>query len=150
VPTSSEELGHIRPGHFWLCELGEAGGGSPIMQTFEKREFKYGTRFDKDDCAILLRRYLNRTAEDSLGLTFVEWEEAAGKTLVVNSCELRKVGHFLEQIGGPVGQPQRAHSQRNGAQVVSRPAVALRSDPRNRYAISAVDDARIRVLCENS
>ncbi|KAJ1618150.1 hypothetical protein T492DRAFT_849555 [Pavlovales sp. CCMP2436] len=72
VPTSSEELGHIRPGHFWLCELDDAGGGSPIMQTFEKREFKYGTRFDKDDCAILLRRYLNRTAEDSLGLIFVE------------------------------------------------------------------------------
>ncbi|KAJ1635542.1 hypothetical protein T492DRAFT_835970 [Pavlovales sp. CCMP2436] len=69
-------------------------------------------------------------------------------TLVVNSCELRKVGLSLEQIGVPVGQPQRARSQRGGAHVVSRPVVAMRSDPKKKYAISALDDERIRAMCE--
>ena len=35
---SNEERVHLRPGHFWVCELGDANGeGSPILHTFTKK-----------------------------------------------------------------------------------------------------------------
>ena len=35
---STEEKVHLRPGHFWAAELGDADGkGSPILHTFTKK-----------------------------------------------------------------------------------------------------------------
>ena len=35
---SKEEKKHLRPGHFWACELGDADGkGSPILHTFTRK-----------------------------------------------------------------------------------------------------------------
>lgn len=42
-----------------------------------------------DDCALLLRYYLQRVADDPEGLTFVGWKAKEGEKLVVNSCEVR-------------------------------------------------------------
>ena len=34
----TEEKKHLRPGHFWACELGDADGkGSPIIHTFTRK-----------------------------------------------------------------------------------------------------------------
>ena len=57
-----------------------------------------GIRFDANECAILVKRWLNRTADDVEGLTFVEWQEADQDVMIVNSSELRAVGFALEQI----------------------------------------------------
>ena len=35
---SEEERVHLRPGHFWVCELGNANGkGSPILHEYTKK-----------------------------------------------------------------------------------------------------------------
>ena len=35
---STEERRHLRPGHFWACELGDFDGkGSPLIHTFTKK-----------------------------------------------------------------------------------------------------------------
>lgn len=102
---STEEQVHMRPGHFWACELGNANGqGSPILKEFTRQQFwppregeagyeeKYKgiqrQRYDEGECAILLRCYFNRTADDPEGLTFVRWQERNGEMLVINSSEM--------------------------------------------------------------
>ena len=114
---STEERVHMRPGHFWACELGDAGDlladasrkGSPILAgPFESRQYwppnegepgwrvifrgMLRLRYDPGECALLLRCYYHRVADDPEGLTFVRWMgQKAGEILVINSCELRAV-----------------------------------------------------------
>jgi hypothetical protein len=90
---SKEERVHLRPGHFWACEFGDADGkGSPILAgPFKERTTFEGQRYDAEECAILLRRYYHRTPDDPDGLTFVRWEAEKGEKLIVNSSELRAV-----------------------------------------------------------
>ena len=98
---STEERVHLRPGHFWACELGDADGkGSPIIHTFIKKNESFELsdgrkmRGDAGDCLLLIRRYFHRTADDPNGLTFKLWQAKKGELLVVNSSELRAVqGH---------------------------------------------------------
>ncbi|KAJ1641311.1 hypothetical protein T492DRAFT_921886 [Pavlovales sp. CCMP2436] len=130
---SDEERVYLRPGHFWVCELGDADGkGSPIMHrdgspiTLEKRTQFEGSRFEKGDFAILIRRYLNRTAHDAQGLT-------AGEMLIVNSSELRYVGFNMTRLGGPP-QPAGERAMR-GARLLALPAGTSVTQP---------DDERIR------
>ena len=47
-------------------------------------------RYDAGDCALLIRHYYHRTADDREGLTFLQ-EVRPGEKLVVNSSELRAV-----------------------------------------------------------
>ena len=79
---STEEQVHMRPGHFWACELGDADGkGSPILAgPFDKQQYwppnegEAGwetrhrgitrRRYDAGDCALLVRCYFHRTADD--------------------------------------------------------------------------------------
>ena len=90
---SEEERRHLRPGHFWACELGDADGkGSPIIAgPFKERTTFEGQRFDEGECAILLRRYYHRVASDPNGLTFVRFEPGPGEKFIINSSELRAV-----------------------------------------------------------
>ena len=48
----------------------------------------------------MVKHWLNRTAADATGLTFVKWQETEHDEMIFNSCELRAVGFPLEQIGG--------------------------------------------------
>ena len=49
-------------------------------------------RYDPGECALLLRCYYQRVADDPEGLTFVRWMgQKQGEILVVNSSELRAV-----------------------------------------------------------
>ena len=103
---SEEERTHLRPGHFWLALLGDAGGGSPIIAgPFAERTYwppKEGEsgwddrykgierqRYDVGECAVLLSYYYNRVPDDPEGLTFVGEAAKPGEKLVVNSCEVR-------------------------------------------------------------
>ena len=95
---STEERRHLRPGHFWGAELGDADGkGSPIIHTFTKKNEWFTlsdgrkVRGDEGECLLLLRRYFDRVPEDLTGLTFRQWREKKGEILVVNSSELRAV-----------------------------------------------------------
>lgn len=146
---SNEEFVNLRPGQFWVCELGDADGkGSPIInKAFDKRTMFEGTRFERGDSAILIRRYLNRTADDGQGLTFVPWQESAGETLVVNSSELRYVGFDMTRLGGPP-QPAGQRASR-GARLLAVPAGTSVTQP-VKYMLGLEDDARIRAVCETT
>ena len=102
---STEERVHLRPGHFWACELGNADGeGSPIMHTFTKKsevfEASDGQKYrgDAGDCVLAPYQALlpshSRGSYNATSLTFMRWQAKKGEVLLVNSTELRAVaGH---------------------------------------------------------
>ena len=77
VQWSTEEDTHIRPGHHWLCEFGDAGNGTSSPKQFNlehhTREDYRDTHFYKGDCTLVINRWINRVEEDVSGLTFEEW-----------------------------------------------------------------------------
>ncbi len=74
---STEEDAHMRPGHHWLCEFGDAGNGTSFERQFNlghhQCEDYRGTRFYNKDSALVIKFWLNRVEEDASGLTFQEW-----------------------------------------------------------------------------
>ena len=156
---SEAEHVHYRPGHFCMAQLGDAGNGSSIVKDFDTRETYEERRYDKGECAILLRRYLNRVPDDASGLTFVDWEEGEQQTLIVNSSEVRAVGFELRPMALPSAQPGQRRElparstraqrpqQGRGAQVVSSSEVR---DPRRRYFLEPETDTVIRAVCDSA
>lgn len=72
---STEEKIHLRPGHFWVCELGDAdGNGSPILHEFTRKNevFTLSTgaqvRGSIGESVLLLRRYYHRTAVPTIAM----------------------------------------------------------------------------------
>lgn len=153
---STEERVHLRPGHFWACELGDADGkGSPIIHTFTNKN-EYFTlsdgnkmRGDEGDCLLLIRRYFDRTVEDTSGLTFKQWQAKKGELLVVNSSELRAVqGHqkndfVLRPINPPVLREKTARSSKQK----TTPGVVEYS-PRQKFGLDPDIDLDTRTVCE--
>ena len=153
---SKEEKVHLRPGHFWACELGDSDGkGSPIVHTFtDKNEWftlsnGVKMRGDKDECVLLLRRYYHRTAYDRDGLTFMR-EQRGSELLVVNSSELRAVaGHqvndfLLTPINGP--KLREKHGRAKKGVVVHE----VEYGPKQRWALDVEVDCDTRSACEST
>jgi hypothetical protein len=155
---STEEKVHLRPGHFWVCELGDVDGqgdgkGSPVLHTFSRKNEWFTLsngvkmRGDEGDCLLLLRRYYNRTADDPDGLTFMR-EERRDELLVVNSSELRAVaGHqandfVLTPINGPKRREKHKRTKK-GARVEE-----LSYGPKQRWALGEDPDGDTRDVCE--
>ncbi len=96
---------HMRPGHHWLCEFGDAGNGTSCERQFNlgHRQCKdyRGTRFYNKDSALVIKRWLNRVEEDASGLTFQEWTTDVDTSrppvaMLINSSELRAAGFKLK------------------------------------------------------
>lgn len=99
---SKDEQRHLRAGHHWIFEFGDAGDGSCIEKTFElaprqSEEYK-GFLFYNGNSAIVVKRWFHRVDDDASGRTFVEYNPATmGKKgappveLLFNSCKLRGV-----------------------------------------------------------
>ena len=101
---SESERRHLRPGHFWMCELGDAGGGKG---SFEQGPFKLaprswkeylGTRFYDGEAALNVKRWFHRCPDDASGRKFVAWDPkkdaapgAPPVALLFNSSKLRGV-----------------------------------------------------------
>lgn len=171
---STEERIHLRPGHFWACELGDAdGNGSPILHQYTgKNEWfelkikgavvgKY--RGDDGECLLLLRCYYNRVADDPTGLTFVR-EARDNEVLVVNSSELRAVQgrqacdfqlHLICmrcKPGKPCAQCKAGKAAPQLRASLSRakkqgPQVQVQWDPKQRWALHAEIDCDTRRDC---
>ncbi len=93
---STEEDAHIRPGHHWLCEFGDAGNGTSCEKQFNldhrKCEDYHDTRFYNKDSALVIMIWLNRVEQDASGLTFQEWTPDVDTSLppvamLINSSE---------------------------------------------------------------
>ena len=154
------------PEHFWACELGDADGkASPILAgPFDKQQYwppnegKAGwearhrgitrRRYDVDDCALLVRCYYNRTADDPEGLTFVRWAARQGETLVINSCELRAVPgqQACDFQLTPPQAPKQMRQQLERAKKKARGPEAL--DPKQRLRLDRDLDRETRKVCE--
>ena len=76
---SESERCQLRPGHFWMCELGDAGDGKgSIEQSFSLsgrnwKDYK-GIRFSDGESALVVKRWFHRTDDDASGCTFKEMD----------------------------------------------------------------------------
>ena len=162
----------MRPGHFWACELCDAGAvladraGSPILagpfasrQHWPPNEGEEGwkaayrgiarQRYDPGECVLLIRCYYHRTADDREGLTFVRWQSKPGERLVLNSSELRAVQGRQEcdfKLTLPKGAPQK-RQQLERAKKQKR-AAEPEFDPKQRWRLERDLDRDTRVVCE--
>ena len=112
---STEEDAHIRPGHHWLCEFGDAGNGTSCEKQFNldhrKCEDYRGTHFYNKDSALVIKRWLNRVDENTSGLTFQEWTPDVDTSrppvaMLINSSELRAAGFKLKEVIPPALESQ--------------------------------------------
>ena len=159
---STEERCHLRPGHFWGAEFGDADGkGSPIIHTFTKKNEVFTLsdgrkmRGDAGECLLLLRRYFHRTPNDPDGLTFKHWQGKKGELLVINSSELRAVqGHqkndfVLRPINPPVLREKSVRGRKKAAYAQQQP-VEVEYGPNQKWALDPDIDQDTRKVCEAS
>jgi len=174
VLWAEEELVHMRPGHFWACQLGDAGlllgdasrRGSPILAgPFDRRQqwpplegeagwkvaFRgiKALRYDAGECAILLRCYYHRTADDPEGLTFLRHAKVGTEILVINSCERRAVQGRQKndfKLAPPQPPPEKrqqaARAKKNAKHQVEPPY-----DPKMRWRLARNLDVSTRIDC---
>ena len=148
----------MRPGHFWVCELGDYDGkGSPVIHKFtgknESFELSDGrkVRGDAGDWLLLIRRYYHRTVDDTEGLTFVRWQgQEKGVPLVINSSELRAVQGWQKcdiKLVPPRSEQQRASIARSKKRKRSE---EVWYDVKTRWRLEVELDRLIRSFCEAS
>ena len=152
---STEEEVHFRPGHHWLCELGDAGDGTSCEKKFElgprQWEDYKGTRFYNGDQALVIKRWLNRVDEDASGLTFEEWDPASEAdtsqepvAMIINSSELRAAGFKLKEVL----PPQLESAARGGMRTRGAGLRRLQGMGPQRFLLHVDDDTEFRSRCE--
>ena len=155
------------------CELGDASAldatkakGSPILAgPFDKQQYwppnegEAGwkdtyrgiarQRYDAGDCALLIRHYYHRTADDREGLTFLQ-KMRPGEKLVVNSSELRAVQGRQEcdfKLVLPQPPPQKRQQLVRAKKKAANEAPP-QFDPKQRLRLERDLDRETRVVCE--
>lgn len=100
---SEAERKHLRPGHGWLFEFGDAGEGKgSFKQSFKMAPKSWqlyeGTCFYDGEAALVVKRWFHRIDDDASGCTFVEWDPKADAkpgappvAMLINSSKLRGV-----------------------------------------------------------
>jgi hypothetical protein len=148
---STEEDAHMRPGHHWLCEFGDAGNGTSCERQFNlghrQCEDYRGTRFYNTDSALVIKRWLNRVEEDASGLTFQEWTPDVDTSrppvaMLINSSELRAAGFKLKEVLPPALEAA-ARVRTRGAGLRSLEGMGPK-----RFVLSVDDDTEFRSRCE--
>lgn len=147
------ERRHLRPGHHWVCEFGDAGNGSceeMACSGMDARAWKLhkGTRYYNGEAAIVVKRWFHRTDDDPSGRTFVEWDpkgpnvaaDAPPVAMLFNSIKLRAVfgAEDFRQVL-PLGTQTRA---RTGARVQQLEGVG-----KIRYILQESRDETARDAC---
>ena len=148
---STEEDAHIRPGHHWLCEFGDAGNGTSCEKKFNldhhKCEDYRGTRFYNKDSALVIKRRLNRVEKDASGLTFQEWTPDVDTSsppvpMMINSSALRTTGFNLKEVFPPALETvARVGTRGEGLR-------SLEGIRPKRFVLSVDDDTEFRSRCE--
>ena len=111
-------------------------------------------RYDEGECALLLRCYYHRTADDPEGLTFVRWMgQKRGEILVVNSSELRAVQgrQACDFKLTPPKPPQSLRQQQARAKKRKRDeSEPPPFDPKQRWRLDRDLDGDTREVCEGT
>jgi hypothetical protein len=115
----------MRPGHHCLCEFGDDGNVTSCVKQFNLKDHKWedyrGTLFYNKDCALVIKRWLNRVEEDVSGLTFQEWTPDVDTSrppvvMLINSNELRTTGFKFKEVLPPALEaPARGGMRTRGA-----------------------------------
>jgi hypothetical protein len=96
---STEEDAHIRPGHHWLCEFGDADNDTSCAKQFNLDHHKWedyrGTRFYNKDSSLVIKRWLNRLEEDATSDVDTSRSPVA---MLINSSELCATGFKLKEV----------------------------------------------------
>ena len=166
---STEELIHMRPGHFWALELGDADGlGSPVLAgPFDKQiwwppmENEPGwsdaykgierQRYDAGDFVLLVRCYYHRVADDPEGLTFVREPVKKGVQLVISSSELRAVQGRQQcdfKLVLPAGAPKPREQLSRGTKRKASSGAEAEFNPKQRWRLDRELDVETRRVCE--
>ena len=156
---SEDEQIHLRPGHHWIFEFGEAPDGTSCEFTFSfspcqprRNGVVYkGTRFYNGDRALKVKRWLHRVAEDASGLTFEEWDPTKDVdnsqppvAMIINSSELRGAGFNLQEVIPPALEA----AARSGRRTRGAGVRQVEGLGRKRFVLSADDDNDLRSRCE--
>jgi len=156
---SEEEQIHLRPGHHWIFEFGEAPDGTSCEFTFafsplqpKRNGVVYkGMRFYNGDRALKVKRWLHRVAEDASGLTFEEWDPTKDVDnsqppvpMIINSSELRGAGFNLQEVIPPALEA----AARSGRRTRGAGVRQVEGLGRKRFVLSADDDNDLRSRCE--
>ena len=153
---STEEEVHLRPGHHWLFEFGDAGDGTSCERAFSqldrrKWEVYKDTRFYDGERALVVKRWLHRVEEDASGLTFEEWDptkdadaEQPPVAMLVNSSEVRAAGFKLKEVL-PLELEAAARSGRRTRGAGLR---QLQGMGPTRFVLAVDDDNEFRSRCE--
>ena len=111
-------------------------------------------RYDPGECAILLRCYYHRTADDAEGLTFVRWKgEQRSEILVINSCELRAVQGRQKndfKLTPPKPPPQLRQQAARTKKTQSSHEVEPPFDPKMRWRLARELDVSTRIDCKDT
>ena len=157
---SEQERRHLRPGHHWVFEFGNAGANKGIFEKkftlpAKKWEVYKGTRFYDGEAALVIERWFHRADDDASGCTFVEWDPtkdadpskpATPVEMIINSSELRGVGFKLTEVLPPElegAARRRTRTRTRGAGVARLEGVAP-----SQYVLKSSDDNDLRALCE--
>ena len=116
---STKEDIHMRPGHYWLAQMGDVLS----VRKITSRETINGQPFHPGDYSITIGRYFDRDASDPSGLTFEEWlpelvfsEADKGEKLTISAGGHVKVGrqardvHWCEEMRQPPMASVTIHS----------------------------------------
>lgn len=145
---SESERKHLRPGHHWIFEFGEADSGSCEKQAFKlaPRSWKVyeGTRYYDGEAAMVVKRWFHRTDDDASGCTFVEFDPkkhtAAGAppvALLFNSNKLR----------GVFGVDKFKQLGRSGMRTRGAGVVELQGAGETRFVLDSENDSSMRDEC---
>ena len=108
-----------------------------------------GTRFYNKDCALVIKRWLNRVEEDASGLTFQEWTPDVDTSrppvaMLINSSELRAAGFKLKEVLPPALEA----AARGGMRTRGVGLRSLEGMGPKRFVLSVDDDTEFRSRCE--
>ena len=123
------------------------------MKQFNLEHHKWedyrGTRFYNKDCALVIKRWLNRVEEDASGLTFQEWTPDVDTSrppvaMLINSSELWAAGFKLKEVlttSLEVATPGGMNTRGVGLR-------SLEGMGPTRFVLSVDDDTEFRSRCE--
>ena len=150
---------HLRPGHFWACQLENADGkSSPIVHTFTKKNEFYvasdGQKYrgDEGECMLLIRCYYHRVASDPTGLTFMRWPAKKGEVLLVNSSELRAISgrQANDFVLHPFDPPPPKLRERHGRAKKGPVVHEIPYPEKQLWRIEEEVDGGTRLVCEQT
>ncbi len=136
-----------------MCEFGDIGNDTSCVKqlnlSYSTWEDYRDTRFYKGDCALVIKRWINRVEEDVSGLTFQVWTpdvdtSRSPVSMMINSSELHATGFKVKELCPPTLEAV----VRCGLWTRGTGLWSLEGMVPKRFVLSVDDDTEFRSRCE--